>query len=105
MTITSQDALDSNTSIASLAQEWAENLNDNLQKPTLIVDVVQRLEGTSRILIRDAIDGLPSLMGAIILFWVRRFPRKNLPIFFIIPPLCFGGLGGIIQVYLLLEIT
>lgn len=66
MTITTQDALDFNSSIEFLATEWAQNLNDSFKKPSLIIDVAQRLENTSRAVITDVIEHLPSFIGAII---------------------------------------
>lgn len=66
MTVTQQDALDFNTTVRDLAQRWSENLNETLRQPNLALDVVQRLNGTARQFVRDTINNLPSLLGAIL---------------------------------------
>ncbi|WP_416670482.1 hypothetical protein [Egbenema bharatensis] len=88
MTVTEQDAFDFNTSLAELAQRWAEELNQALVQPNLAVDVAQRLDAASRQLVRSTLNNLPSLLGALVvigLTWlvamlVRRgaelWPRK-----------------------------
>lgn len=65
MTVTQQDAMDFDVTVEVLAQQWADRLNQVLTQPNLAVDVVQRLDGTSRQLVRQAIDLLPSLLGAL----------------------------------------
>lgn len=73
MTVTSQDAEDFGVSLEALAQKWAADLNRALYKPPLAIDVAQRLDITIRELLRDTIDRLPSLLGAIVvvlLTWV-----------------------------------
>ncbi|HIK32988.1 MAG TPA: mechanosensitive ion channel family protein [Oscillatoriales cyanobacterium M59_W2019_021] len=73
MTVTAQDAEDFGLSVEALAQKWAEDLNQALDKPPLAIDVVQRLNGTVRELLRDTVNNLPSLIGAlivVILTWV-----------------------------------
>lgn len=70
MTVTQQDALDFNTSVEVLAQRWAESLNRALTQPNLAIDVLQRLDGTSRQLVRDLIDLLPSLLGALLILGI-----------------------------------
>lgn len=66
MTVTQQDAQDFGLSVESLAKKWANQLNQALDKPFLVIDVGQRLYGTIRQLLRDIINNLPSLLGAII---------------------------------------
>ncbi|MGF1498543.1 MAG: mechanosensitive ion channel family protein [Elainellaceae cyanobacterium] len=66
MTVTDQDAEDFGLTVEELAQEWAERLNQALDRPPLAVDVAQRLNGTIRDLTRDAIAGLPAFIGALI---------------------------------------
>lgn len=66
MTVTSQDAEDFGVSLEALAQKWATDLNRALYKPPLAIDVAQRLDLTVRELLRDTIDRLPSLLGAMV---------------------------------------
>jgi small-conductance mechanosensitive channel len=66
MTVTEQDALDFGVSVQELAQQWADKLNRAFDKPPLAIDVGQRLYETIRQLLRDTINHLPSLLGAII---------------------------------------
>lgn len=66
MTITQQDAEDFGLSVQELAEEWRDRLNTALQRPPLAIDVVQRLNSTLRELARDAIDGLPAFIGAVL---------------------------------------
>ncbi|NEP17749.1 MAG: mechanosensitive ion channel family protein [Leptolyngbya sp. SIO4C1] len=66
MTITQQDAEDYGTSVDALAEDWAERLNRSLDKPPLAIDVVQRLNSTTRQLGRQAVDGIPAFAGALI---------------------------------------
>jgi small-conductance mechanosensitive channel len=73
MTVTGQDALDFDTTVAALAQQRAASLNQALAQPNLAVDVLQRLDGTARQLGRSTINLLPSLLGALLmvgLTWV-----------------------------------
>lgn len=67
MTVIEQDAEDfgvQNTEV--LANQWAEELNQALDRPPLAIDVAQRLNATVRNLLQDAISNLPSLVGALI---------------------------------------
>ncbi|NJR14976.1 MAG: mechanosensitive ion channel family protein [Calothrix sp. CSU_2_0] len=81
ITITQQDAQDFNTGVETLAQQWADELNQAFEQPPLAIDVGQRLYSTVREFQRDTIDNLPSFLGAllaIIITWiiaatVRRF--------------------------------
>ncbi|PZV09132.1 MAG: transporter, partial [Leptolyngbya sp.] len=67
MTVTQQDATDFGLTVEALAQQWADRLNQVLAQPNLVIDVLQRLDGTARQLVDDTIVLLPSLMGAIVL--------------------------------------
>jgi small-conductance mechanosensitive channel len=73
MTVTEQDAKDFGATPEQLAEEWAERLNDALNKPPLAIDVAQRLDGTIRQLMRDAVDRLPSLIGAVLMIMFTWF--------------------------------
>ncbi len=66
MTVTEQDAQDFGLAVESLAQKWADQVNEALDKPPLAVDVGQRLYGTVRQLMRNTLGNLPSILGAII---------------------------------------
>lgn len=66
MTVTSQDALDFGTTVPELAEAWADDLSQAMQQPNLAVDVAQRLQGTSRLLIDSLIENLPFLLGALL---------------------------------------
>jgi small conductance mechanosensitive channel len=66
MTVTQQDAFDFNTSLAELAERWAEELNQALVQPNLAVDVAQRLNAAVRQLARSMLNNLPSLLGALV---------------------------------------
>ncbi|MEA5550434.1 mechanosensitive ion channel family protein [Anabaena cylindrica UHCC 0172] len=114
MTITQQDALDFNTKVEDLAKQWADILNSTLTQPNLAVDVIQRLDGTARQLVRSAINNLPSFMGAVLVVFVtwavakgvRKLARvwaeqtegdRNTEI--LIAQICYGGvwvLGSIV---------
>ncbi|TVQ19299.1 MAG: mechanosensitive ion channel family protein [Leptolyngbya sp. DLM2.Bin15] len=64
MTVTAQDAVDFDVTIETLAQQWADRLNQVLVQPNLAVDALQRLDGTGRQLVGRTIDLVPSLLGA-----------------------------------------
>ncbi len=66
MTVTEQDALDFGLSAEELAKQWSEKLNRAFDKPPLAIDVGQRLYETVRQFLRNTIDHLPALVGAII---------------------------------------
>lgn len=73
MTVTQQDAEDFGVPVEELAQRWAEQLTEAFDRPPLAIDVVQRLQTTLRSLLRDTIDRLPALIGALIvvlLTWI-----------------------------------
>lgn len=64
MTVTPQDAADFDETVQTLAEEWTASLNQSLTKPSLGIDVAQRLDGTARLLVRSLIDQLPAILGA-----------------------------------------
>ncbi|NJN73555.1 MAG: mechanosensitive ion channel family protein [Limnothrix sp. RL_2_0] len=64
MTVTQQDAADFDETVQSLAEEWTTSLNQSLTKPSLGLDVAQRLDATSRQLVRSFINQLPAILGA-----------------------------------------
>ncbi|PZV13120.1 MAG: transporter [Leptolyngbya sp.] len=66
MTVTEQDALDFNTDIATLAQRWADLLNQATARTNLVAAVTYRIRGTSQQLLRDTLDNLPALLGAVV---------------------------------------
>jgi small-conductance mechanosensitive channel len=69
MTVTAQDALDFNTTVDALAQQWAEELNAALAQPNLAIDVVRRLEGTVEQFARSILGNLPSILGALLVMF------------------------------------
>lgn len=66
MTVTQQDADDFGLSVEALAERWAKQLNQAIEQPPLAIDVGQRLYGTVQQLVRDFIDNLPSVLGALV---------------------------------------
>lgn len=70
MTVTQQDAEDFGLSVEVLAERWATELNQALNKPPLAIDVGQRLYETVREFIRDTIGNLPALIGTIIVLMI-----------------------------------
>ncbi len=70
MTVTQQDAADYGVSVTELAQDWANQLNQAIDKPPLAIDVAQRLESTVQQLGRDMVDKLPALLGALLVMMV-----------------------------------
>lgn len=73
MTVTQQDAEDFGVPVEELAQRWAEQLTDAFDRPPLAIDVAQRLQTTLRSLLRDTIDRLPAMLGALVvvlLTWI-----------------------------------
>ncbi len=67
MTVTQQDAEDFGLDIEALAQKWADQLDRAFEKPPLAIDVGQRLYETVRQMLRDTVNNLPSLLGAIVI--------------------------------------
>ena len=73
MTVTQQDADDFGIPVGELAEKWARELNEALEKPPLFIDVAQRLEGTVRQMSRTSVDKFPAIVGTLIVFlltWV-----------------------------------
>ena len=70
MTVTQQDAEDFGLSTERLAERWKQQLDTAFEKPPLAIDVSQRLYTTIRELLRDIVDNLPSLVGAIMVVGV-----------------------------------
>lgn len=66
MTVTDQDAIDFDSTVEVLAQEWATELNQAFAQPNLAVEVVQRLEGTLEQFFRSILANLSSILGAIV---------------------------------------
>jgi small-conductance mechanosensitive channel len=66
MTVTSQDALDFDTTVPELAEAWAERLNQAMVETNLAVDVLQRLQGTSQVFVEGMIENLPLFIGALL---------------------------------------
>ncbi|MEM6838036.1 MAG: mechanosensitive ion channel family protein [Cyanobacteria bacterium P01_C01_bin.120] len=64
MTVTGQDALDFDTTVEALAEQWASELNEALAQPNLATDVVRRLEGTAQQFARTVLNNLSSIVGA-----------------------------------------
>lgn len=70
MTVTQQDARDFGMSVEVLAQKWADQLNRAFNKPSLALDVGQRLYLTVSDLVEDTISRLPSILGAIVVVFL-----------------------------------
>lgn len=66
MTVTGQDAQDFNTTVETLALQWADELNQAFKQPPFAIDVGQRLWSTLRSFQRDTINNLPSLIGTLL---------------------------------------
>ncbi len=77
MTVTSQDALDFNVPVETLAEQWATRLNQAFTERPLPVDVLQRLTSTTRQLLRDTINLLPSLLGALVIILLTWIVAKG----------------------------
>ncbi|PZO43557.1 MAG: transporter [Shackletoniella antarctica] len=114
MTVTEQDALDFNTDIATLAQRWADLLNQATARTNLVAAVTYRIRGTSQQLLRDTLDNLPALLGAVVvlgLTWLLAAVVRHAVLVWaektegdhttevLISRLCYGGvwtLGSVI---------
>jgi len=114
MTVTGQDALDFDTTVIKLAEAWANRLNVAMADTNLLVDVAQRLRGTSQVFVNSILDNLPSLLGALLvmlftwlvalavrhgaMIWAERTEGdRNTEV--LIGRLCYGGvwvIGAII---------
>lgn len=77
MTVTQQDALDFDMTVEALAQKWTEVLNRSLDQPNLAIDVLQRLNGTARQFVRNTINVLPSLLGALLIVGITWIVAKG----------------------------
>lgn len=66
MTVTEQDALDFDTEVATLAQRWADLLNQAMARTSLAAAVSYRLRSTAEQLVRNTLDHLPALLGALV---------------------------------------
>lgn len=77
MTVTDQDALDFNVPLETLAEQWAARLDKSLTERPLAVDVLQRLTGTTQQLLRDMINLLPSLLGALLIIFLTWIVAKG----------------------------
>ena len=77
MTVTAQDAQDFGLPLAELAEDWADRLEQALDKPPVAIDVVQRLNGTVRQLGRDAVASIPALIGVLIVILVTWLIAKG----------------------------
>ena len=77
MTVTQQDAEDFGLSTEQLAERWAKQLDSAFEKPPLAIDVTQRLYETTRELLRDIVNNLPSLVGAIIVIGITWIVAKG----------------------------
>ncbi|WP_228053285.1 mechanosensitive ion channel family protein [Nodosilinea sp. LEGE 07298] len=67
MTVTAQDALDFETDIATLAQRWADLLNQAMARTNLAVAVTYRIQRTTQELLNNTVDNLPALVGALVI--------------------------------------
>nr|WP_228037486.1 mechanosensitive ion channel family protein [Nodosilinea sp. LEGE 06152] len=67
MTVTAQDALDFDTDIATLAQRWADLLNQAMARTNLAVAVTYRIRRTAQDLLRNTVDNLPAVLGALVI--------------------------------------
>lgn len=119
MTVTPQDAMDFGITVEALAQEQADRLNQVLAQPPLLVDALQRLEGTARQLVRRTVDLLPSLLGILLIIgitWIIARGVRRVGLLWaeqtegdrsteiLIGRLCYGGvwvLGSIVALGLL----
>ena len=77
MTVTAQDAQDFGLPLETLAEDWADRLDQSLEKPPVAIDVVQRLNGTVRQLGRDAVGSIPALIGVLIVVLVTWLIAKG----------------------------
>ncbi len=66
LTVTEQDALDFNTQVPILARRWANLLNQAMARTNLAVAVRYRIQTTSQELVKNTLDNLPALLGALL---------------------------------------
>ncbi|HSM83607.1 MAG TPA: mechanosensitive ion channel family protein [Nodosilinea sp.] len=67
MIVTEQDALDFDTTVPRLAQRWANLLNQAMARTSLAAAVSYRIRATAQQLVRDTLDNLPALVGALLM--------------------------------------
>jgi small conductance mechanosensitive channel len=106
MTVTEQDALDFNTDVATLAQRWADLLNQATARTNLAAAAVYRIQGTAQQLVRNTLDGLPALLGALVILaltWLAAAAARHTVLVWarktegdrtteeLISRLCYGG--------------
>ncbi|MBD1874166.1 mechanosensitive ion channel family protein [Nodosilinea sp. FACHB-131] len=114
MTVTQQDALDFDSDIATLAQRWAALLNQAMARTNLAVAVSYRIRGTAQQLVRNTLDNLPALLGALVvlvLTWLLAAAARHAVLVWasktegdrtteeLISRLCYGGvwtLGSVV---------
>ncbi len=77
MTVTPQDALDFDTTVEALAQEWAQKLNASFEQPNLVIEVAGRLEGTLVQLRRGILNNLSSMIGALLVLLLTWLAAKG----------------------------
>ena len=76
MSVTRQDAQDFDLNLSELAEDWAARIEQALEKPPVAVDVVQRLNGTLRQLVQDAVSSIPALIGVLIVISITWLLAK-----------------------------
>ncbi len=77
MTVTEQDAQDLGIPLEALAEDWANRLQQSFEKPSVAIDVVQRLNGTLRQLLRNAVGSIPALIGVLIVILATWLVAKG----------------------------
>ena len=70
LTVTEQDAQDFGLPLETLAEEWAQRIDQSLEKPPVVIDVGQRLNATIRQFGRNVITSIPALIGVLIVILV-----------------------------------
>ncbi|MGG6237238.1 mechanosensitive ion channel family protein [Nodosilinea sp. AN01ver1] len=114
MTVTAQDALDFDTDLDTLAQRWADLLNQAMARTNLAVAVTYRIRRTAQDLLRNTIDNLPAVLGALVILvltWLLAAAVRHAVLVWakktegdrtteeLISRLCYGGvwtLGAIV---------
>ncbi|MGB5973190.1 MAG: mechanosensitive ion channel family protein, partial [Nodosilinea sp.] len=67
VTVTAQDATDFNTGLTPLAQRWANLLNQAMARTNLAAAVTYRIKRTTQELLKNTLDDLPALLGALVI--------------------------------------
>ncbi len=106
MTVTPQDALDFGTDVTSLAQRWADLLNQATARTSLAAAVSYRMRGTAQQMVRNTLNNLPALLGALVtlaLTWLLAAAARHAVLVWaaktegdrtteeLISRLCYGG--------------